>query len=343
MRLKPPGRDCYPHKNRKRNQSSSSLCSRTEGETVICMPGKQLLLGKVSADTLILDFPASRLWEINSCCLSHRVCGIFFMAAWASQDTAPGSYLTQRKGKVLTIRSIRHAWPTPSPLSPCFGSSTLFCTHSAAVTLISQLFIENAKHVPTPGPLHVLCPLPRKPSPGIPSCLTSSFPSRCLLHHWGLPWQNDGNYQQPPSASFSFLLYLLLLGAWGHLTVHVFLFASLVLSDCARCSLQHTASLAVAHWLSGPTVCIWDLNSPTRERTCIPCIGRQIFFLFSRGKIPIYYAKKIRPTRIDTNEMTGNGKNKMEIENVVNCALSVQINDSEGLNTISNLYFKKDF
>ena len=33
----------------------------------------------------------------------------------------------------------------------------------------------------------------------------------------------------------------------------------------------------------------------------------------------------------------------MEIENVVNCALSVQINDSEGLNTISNLYFKKDF
>ena len=41
--------------------------------------------------------------------------------------------------------------------------------------------------------------------------------------------------------------------------------------------------------------------------------------------------------------MTGNGKNKMEIENVVNCALSVQINDSEGLSTISNLYFKKRF
>ena len=67
------------------------------------------------------------------------------------------------------------------------------------------------------------------------------------------------------------------------------------------------------------------------------------FFFFSRGKIPGYYAKKIRPTRIDTNEMTGNGKNKMEIENVVNCALSIQINDSEGLNTIPNLYFKKDF
>ena len=33
----------------------------------------------------------------------------------------------------------------------------------------------------------------------------------------------------------------------------------------------------------------------------------------------------------------------MEIENVVNCALSVQINDSGGLSTMSNLYFKKDF
>ena len=57
----------------------------------------------------------------------------------------------------------------------------------------------------------------------------------------------------------------------------------------------------------------------------------------------MYYAKKIIPTRIDTNEMTGNGKNKMEIENIVNCALSVQINDSEGLNMIPYLYFKKDF
>ena len=33
----------------------------------------------------------------------------------------------------------------------------------------------------------------------------------------------------------------------------------------------------------------------------------------------------------------------MEIENVVNCALSVQINDSSGLSTISNLYLKKRF
>ena len=84
------------------------------------------------------------------------------------------------------------------------------------------------------------------------------------------------------------------------------------------------------------------IPQPGKELASLALEGR-FFFLFSRGKIPIYYAKKIRPTRIDTNEMTGNGKNKMEIENVVNCALSVQINDSEGLNTISNLYFKKDF
>ena len=36
----------------------------------------------VSADTLILDSSASRLWEINFCCLSHPVYCTFFIAAW---------------------------------------------------------------------------------------------------------------------------------------------------------------------------------------------------------------------------------------------------------------------
>lgn len=182
------------------------------------------------------------------------------MAAWASQDTAPWllPHLKERQSVDHKVDKACVTHPI-SPSHPVSGFPTLSCT-PAAVTLISQLFIEMPSMFPPQG-LCTCQPTAQK-----------AFPWQTLLPHFLISIQmspsslrpplakNDGNYQQPLQPHSLFRLFASP-GAWGHLTVHVFLFACLVLSDCARCSLQHTASPAVAHWLSGPTVCIWDLNS----------------------------------------------------------------------------------
>ena len=44
----------------------------------------------------------------------------------------------------------------------------------------------------------------------------------------------------------------------------------------------------------------WDLNSLTRERTCIPCIGRQIFNHWTIREVPVLI---INTFIIDINTM----------------------------------------
>ena len=46
--------------------------------------GREFSLGNELPSTLILDFPASKIWEINFW-LSPQVCDFFFTAAWVDE------------------------------------------------------------------------------------------------------------------------------------------------------------------------------------------------------------------------------------------------------------------
>ena len=50
-------------------------------KTAVCEPGSRLSPDTKSANTLILDFLPSEMWEINVCCLIHTVYGISVIAA----------------------------------------------------------------------------------------------------------------------------------------------------------------------------------------------------------------------------------------------------------------------
>ena len=58
------------------------------------------------------------------------------------------------------------------------------------------------------------------------------------------------------------------------------------------CSLQHAGSLVEVHKLSSCGTraqsprSIWDLSSLTRDRTCVPCIGRRILHHWTTGEVP---------------------------------------------------------
>ena len=67
-----------------------------------------------------------------------------------------------------------------------------------------------------------------------------------------------------PLFSFSFSFFLAVLG------LHCGMQASL----CRTQAPEHAGSIVVAHRLSCPSM--WDLSSPTRDWTHVPCIGRQI-------------------------------------------------------------------
>ena len=76
-----------------------------------------------------------------------------------------------------------------------------------------------------------------------------------------------------------------------------FLFSSCDAGSRARglCSLQHAGSLVEAYefsscgtWGQLPRS-MWDLSSPTRDRTCIPCIGRWIPDHWTTREFPWIY------------------------------------------------------
>ena len=63
------------------------MWGHSKKETV-CKLGREPSLGSETASTLILDFPAPELWEINFCCLRHPPYGIFVAAAQADEETS---------------------------------------------------------------------------------------------------------------------------------------------------------------------------------------------------------------------------------------------------------------
>ena len=70
----------------------------------------------------------------------------------------------------------------------------------------------------------------------------------------------------PPSV-FKGSRALLHLTLWGFLLWFGLIYAFI---GCNGSSLQHAGSVAVM------PCSMWDLTSPTKDQTCIPCIGRQV-------------------------------------------------------------------
>ena len=56
-----------------------------------------------------------------------------------------------------------------------------------------------------------------------------------------------------------------------------------VVGDTWALSLRLMSSVVVAHGLSCG---MWDLSSPTRDRTCVPCIGRRILYQWTTREVP---------------------------------------------------------
>ena len=85
-----------------RAQSSVS-CEDSVIKMVICKAGNEFSPDTKSVNTLILDLKTPELWEINICCLSHQVYGIFVITAptdennqstWLPKWETQGSSLT---------------------------------------------------------------------------------------------------------------------------------------------------------------------------------------------------------------------------------------------------------
>ena len=83
-------------------------------------------------------------------------------------------------------------------------------------------------------------------------------------------------------------------------------FSSLVVAR-GLCSLRHTGSLFEACRLSScgtqaQLPCgMWDLSSPTRDRTCVPCLGRQILYHWTTREVPYTYFWSVDANRIFCN------------------------------------------
>ena len=71
--------------------------------------------------------------------------------------------------------------------------------------------------------------------------------------------------------------------------------------DCIRSWLQHAGSFIVTRGLQSAQLSscctrvylpqsMWDLSSPTRDQTCIPCIGRQRLNHWTARKVPSYFS-----------------------------------------------------
>ena len=280
MRLKPPGWDCYPHKNRKRNQSARSLCRRTNchlharktaptGES-ICW---HLDLGLPSLQTVrnkfLLSEPPS-LWYFFYVSLSqprHRPCLLPHSEERQSAHHKVYKACMTHPISPLTLFQIFHSF-----------LHTLSCCHTGF--LAAHWKCQACSH-------------PRAFAHAVPTA-QKAFPSNTLLPHFFISIQVSPSSPKPPlakwwklsAAPFGLILFsALFTSPWcirpsNSLHVFVWLAGFILATLGVRSSTR--ASLAVAHQLSCPTVCIWDLNSPTRNWNCIPCIGRQFFFLFQR-------------------------------------------------------------
>ena len=88
-------------------------------------PGRQLLLGTESADTLILDFEHPELWDINFCHLSHTISGRANIASgiWRSFQSAQDS---ADSGEMLWWWEVGR-WPSYSTSSYSVIAQVTYC------------------------------------------------------------------------------------------------------------------------------------------------------------------------------------------------------------------------
>ena len=104
---------------------------------------------------------------------------------------------------------------------------------------------------------------------------------------------------------FYFIYFLYFFGCVGsqlhHVGSSVAVVARGLLSSCGAqapehsglCSLWHVGSLVEARKLSscGARASLprglWDLSSPTRDRTRVPCIGRRILYHCTAREVPV--------------------------------------------------------
>ena len=161
----------------------------------------------------------------------------------------------------------------------------LFPAHTQ---LLSRWFLSCSLKTPSMFP-------PRAFAHAVPTA-QKAIPWNTLLPHFLISIQMSPSSLRPPlakwwklsAAPFGLILFsTLFTSPWcirpsNSLHVFVWLVGFILTALGVHCRTR--ASLAVAHRLSCPTVCIWDLNSLTRQRNCIPCTGRQIFFSFQEVK-----------------------------------------------------------
>ena len=76
MNMEPPWRFSVLLRRKKRLELILSVMWGHSNKLAICKAGSGPLLDTSSANALISDFPASRLWEINVYNLSCQVCGL---------------------------------------------------------------------------------------------------------------------------------------------------------------------------------------------------------------------------------------------------------------------------
>ena len=113
------------------------------------------------------------------------------------------------------------------------------------------------------------------------NCKGASFLFVCLfLYFFGCVGS------QPGHAGFSLVVAHALQGVWALQLWHMGSRA------CGLCSLRHIGSLVEARELSSCGTWaqlprgMWDLSSPTRDGTRIPCIGRWILYHWTTREVP---------------------------------------------------------
>ena len=113
---------------KKRKTKALSLYSvRTQHEGSLCKPGSRPSRETTPAGTLILTFPVSGTGR-NECWLSHLVCGIFVIAAWA--DWQPlNSILVKNEPELL--EGMAGCWAgagrgQDEPVTSCTTSYVMF-------------------------------------------------------------------------------------------------------------------------------------------------------------------------------------------------------------------------
>lgn len=135
---------CYQCLFMKRHQGPCSLSAMRghRKKVIIYKPGRDFSPGTKLAGTLILDFPTSKVWEINFCFFNTPILWYFIITAWASNmvhhpccGSGPGVFMFVEQ-KPLLIRYVRtkveywemssERWLKAGHADPCRSEKTYF-------------------------------------------------------------------------------------------------------------------------------------------------------------------------------------------------------------------------